>query len=60
MTITRLLDIEHFNIENVCKDFACKSLPRGELASAVAARQLTDEDSSDASPLSYNLKRKMP
>jgi hypothetical protein len=35
-------------------------LSQGELASTVAAQQLTDEDSSDASPLSGNLKRKMP
>jgi hypothetical protein len=34
-------------------------LPQGELASAVAAQQLTDEDSSDASPLSRHFKRKM-
>jgi hypothetical protein len=34
-------------------------LPQGELASAVATKEATDEDSSDASPLSDNLKRKM-
>jgi hypothetical protein len=38
--------------------FAAK-LSQGELAPAAAAKEATDEDSSDASPSSYNCKRKM-
>jgi hypothetical protein len=34
-------------------------LSLGELASAVATKEATDEDSSDASPSSDNFKRKM-
>ncbi|MDR1241991.1 MAG: hypothetical protein LBM00_04290 [Deltaproteobacteria bacterium] len=58
-----MLILEHFNIENV-ETLWRRVLPpapqaQAKLASAVAAQQLTDEDSSDASPLSDNLKRKM-
>ncbi|MDR1242125.1 MAG: hypothetical protein LBM00_04980 [Deltaproteobacteria bacterium] len=45
--------------ERTANGYRAAGLSRGELASAVAAQQLTDEDSSDASPLSDKLKRKM-
>jgi hypothetical protein len=47
------------SIEPFAVQILAAKLSQGELAPAVATKEATDEDSSDASPPSDNFKRKM-